>query len=285
MTRFWVAGAGGMLGRAVRAELTARGLDHVETGHAMDLGDPTAVDAFAAATPFTHAINCAAYTKVDLCETHEAEAQRTNADGAYHFARACRARHAAGVHVSTDYVFAGDARSGYVEDAPTSPTSAYGRSKLAGEQRFASELPGGHVVRTSWLFGAGPCFPATVLRLLAERPEVKIVDDQTGRPTWTGDLATTLVALALSGATGGIYHFANHEPVTWYGFATAIREAAAARGHHFDATLSPITTAEYPTPAKRPAWSVLDTAKLERTLGITIRSWRDALADYMTVTL
>ncbi len=284
MTRFWVAGASGMLGQAVRSELTARGLAHVESDRDVDLADAAAVKAFAAANPFTHAINCAAFTAVDACESREAEARLANAEAPFQFARACRGHGAVAVHVSTDYVFDGTAKRGYVEDAPTGPVSAYGRTKLEGEQRFLEALPGGYVVRTSWLFGAGPCFPATVMRLLAERPEVKIVDDQIGKPTWSGDLAQTLVTLATSGVAGGIYHFANHEPVTWFGFAAAIREAAAAKGHHFDATLLPITTAQYPTPAKRPAWSVLDTAKLERALGITIRPWRAALADYLATT-
>lgn len=279
--RFWVPGGSGMLGKAVRQELTARGLDHVETDKNVDLTDAAAVDAFL--EPFTHVINCAAFTGVDACESREDEARAVNAEGAYQVARTARARGAVAVHVSTDYVFPGDANEPYATDAATGPISAYGRTKLEGEQRFLAELPAGYVVRTSWLFGDGPCFPATVRRLLAEKPEVRIVDDQTGRPTWAGDLATALVSLALSGAEAGIYHCANAEPVTWYGFATAIREADAARDRHYDATLMPITTDQYPTPARRPAWSVLDTTKLERALGITFRPWRDTLADYMAL--
>lgn len=281
--RFWVPGGSGLLGRAVRQELATRGLAHVDTDTNVDLSDATAVDAFVAAEPFTHVINCAAFTHVDACETREAEARAVNADGAYQVARAARARGAIAVHVSTDYVFAGDATTPYAVDAPTGPQNAYGRTKLLGEQRFAAELPGGYIVRTSWLFGAGPCFPATVRRLLAERPEVRIVDDQTGRPTYAADLATTLVSLALSGATPGIYHAANAGAVTWYGFATAIRAAEAARGRFYAATVLPITTAQYPTPARRPAWSVLDTTKLERALGVTLRPWRDALTDYLAL--
>ena len=242
------------------------------------------MDAFAAATPFTHAINCAAFTAVDACESREDEASRANSEGAFQLARAARVRGAIAAHVSTDYVFAGTGTTPYPVDAPTDPINAYGRTKLAGEQRFLAELPAGYVVRTSWLFGqGGPCFPATVLRLLATRAEVKIVDDQTGRPTWAGDLASALVSLvtATTPVAPGTYHFANAGAVTWFGFAVAVREAATARGRHFDATLLPITTAEYPTPARRPAWSVLDTSALEQALGITARPWRDALADYL----
>ncbi len=279
--RIWVPGGSGMLGKAVRQELTARGLDHIETDKNVDLTDATAVEAFA--EPFTHVINCAAFTGVDACEAREADARAVNSEGAYQVARAARARGAVAVHVSTDYVFPGDATEPYATDAVTGPINAYGRTKLEGEQRFLAELPAGYVVRTSWLFGDGPCFPATVRRLLAEAPDVRIVNDQTGRPTWAGDLASALVSLALSTAEPGIYHCANAEPVTWYGFAQALREADAARGRHYDATLLPITTEQYPTPARRPAWSVLDTTKLERALGITLRSWRDTLADYMAL--
>jgi dTDP-4-dehydrorhamnose reductase len=267
--------------------LAARGLAHVGTDREVDLGDASAVEAFAAAEPFTHVINCAAYTQVDQCESHEAEARRANADGPAHLARAARARDAIAVHVSTDYVFDGTEREPYPEDHPTGPVSAYGRTKLEGEQRFLAELPSsGYVVRTSWLFGpGGPNFVATMLRLFRERPEVRVVDDQVGRPTYAPDLAAALVALIERRPRTGIYHFANAGHVSWFGLASAIRDEAAARGHRFDVALRPITTAEYPTAARRPAWSVLATAKLEAVLGTAPRPWREALIDHLQAVL
>jgi len=174
--RVWVAGARGLLGQAVVGQLVAQGRDHVTTDRDVDLTDAAAVDAFAAAEPFTHVINCAAYTAVDRCESEEDVARQVNGDAPGHLARAARARGAALVHVSTDYVFAGDAHAPYREDDPTGPVSAYGRTKLLGEQRlFAAIGDGaGYVVRTSWLFGAGgPSFPATMPRLFGEPPGVR----------------------------------------------------------------------------------------------------------------
>ncbi|MCX5746887.1 MAG: sugar nucleotide-binding protein, partial [Proteobacteria bacterium] len=138
----------------------------------------------------------------------------------------------------------------------------------------------GYVVRTSWLFGDGANFVATMLRLFAERPEVKVVGDQTGRPTFAPDLAAALVELCLRRPPAGVYHFANAGETTWYGLAAAAHAEARARGRKADATLTSIATADYPTPARRPRYSVLATTKLERALGLVPRPWREALASY-----
>lgn len=291
--RIWVPGARGMLGQAVQAALAARGIAHVATDAELDIGDLGAVETFAAREPFTHVINCAAYTRVDACETHEAEARRANAEGPANLARVARARGATAITVSTDYVFDGAAHAPYRESDPPAPVSAYGRTKLEGEQRLLAELAehgeteaAGYVVRTSWLFGrGGPSFVATMLRLFAERPEVRVVDDQLGRPTYAPDLAEALIALAQRRPAAGIYHFANAGQVSWYGLAVAVRDEAAARGTRFPVTLTPITTADYPTPARRPAWSVLATDKIERVLGSAPRPWREGLVDYLQAVL
>lgn len=276
MTRVWVTGSRGLLGTAVCAQLDREGIACVGTDAELDIRDPAALASFAEATGFTHVINCAAYTKVDQCESNEAEAHAVNAVGAGNVARVAKSHAAIAVHVSTDYVFDGGSSAPYREDAPVGPINAYGRTKLAGERAF---LDGGgdYVVRTSWLFGpGGPSFVATMLRLLATRPEVRVVDDQHGRPTASDDLATALIAIARRAPAPGVYHFANTGDVTWFGFASAIRDLAK-----LPATVTPITTAEYPTPARRPMWSVLATDKLERALGMTPRPWRDALADLL----
>jgi dTDP-4-dehydrorhamnose reductase len=272
--RIWVPGANGLLGTEVVARLARDGIDHVATDAELDIRDPRALEAFAAATPFTHVINCAAFAKVDACETQEAEAFAVNATGAGNIARVAAGKPA--LHVSTDYVFDGSATAPYREDASTGPISAYGRTKLAGERAFLDGNPRAYVVRTSWLFGpAGPSFVATMLKLLATRPEVRVVDDQVGRPTASVDLAAALIAIATREPAPGIYHFANAGQVTWFGFASAIKDLAK-----LPAALHPITTVDYPTPAKRPAWSVLSTEKLER-IGIVPRPWRDALIEQL----
>lgn len=272
-----------MLGREVCAVLAARMIPHVATDRELDITDVEALDGFATREPFTHVINCAAYTGVDACEVHEPEALRVNADGPAHVARVAHARGAIAVHISTDYVFDGASHEPYQEFAPTGPINAYGRTKLAGELRFADEA-GAYVVRTSWLFGpGGPNFVATMLRLMTERPEIRIVDDQTGRPTYAPDLAAVLIDLAIRRPPSGTYHFANAGQVTWYGLATATRTAALARGRTALARLSPITTAEFPTPARRPAWSVLATDKIEHAIYCRPRPWDEALAAYFDV--
>lgn len=281
--RFWVTGARGLLGQAVVRALADCGIAHVASGREVDLGDPEAVTAFARAEPFSHVIHCAAFTQVDACEAHEAEALRINAGGAEHVARAAAARGAVAVHVSTDYVFDGAGARPYREDDPVAPINAYGRTKLAGEQRFVAAAAGidHYVVRTSWLFGPGRAsFVATMLRLFGERPEVRVVGDQTGRPTYAPDLAGVLVELALRRPARGIYHFANAGPTTWYELAEATRAEAIARGLPAGAALARISTAEYPTPARRPAWSVLATDKIEAALDLAPRPWRAALATY-----
>jgi len=275
---FWVTGANGLLGRAVCARFASDGIPLVATDRELDVTDAAAVAKFAAATPFTHVIHCAAFTQVDACEAREAEARRVNVDGAAHVARAARSRGAAYVQLSTDYVFDGTAIDPYPEDAPCAPINAYGRTKLDGERAALHELGGdGYVLRTSWLFGAGgPNFVATMLRLMGERPEVRVVDDQVGRPTFTTDLAAAVIALVRLRPAPGVYHFANAGHVSWFGLASAVRELARR-----PAIVVPITTADYPTPARRPAWSVLSTARFERVLYVP-RPWRDALAEYLS---
>lgn len=275
--RYWVTGASGLLGRAVCKRLGADRVDHLATDRELDITDQAAVADFAADTPFTHVIHCAAYTQVDRCETDKYEARRVNVDGAAHVAAAARMRAAVFVSLSTDYVFDGQGREPYAEHAPCAPINAYGRSKRDGELAVHDALGGaGYVVRTSWLFGpGGPDFVATMLRLMAERPEVRVVDDQIGRPTFAPDLAAAVIALARAQPGPGIYHFANAGQVTWFGLASAVRELA-----HRPATVVPITTAEYPTPARRPAWSVLSTARFERAL-YSPRPWREALAEHL----
>ncbi len=280
----WIPGASGMLGQEVVAVLRERGVAHVATDRELDIGEAAAVEAFAAEHRFTHVINCAAYTAVDACETHEPLAAHINALGPANLARVARERGAIAVHVSTDYVFDGFGTAPYREDDPTGPANAYGRTKLAGEQRFlAAAGERGYLVRTSWLFGTGgPNFVATMLRLLRANPEVRVVHDQTGRPTYAPDLALALVDLAFAPAVApGVYHFANAGAVTWFELASAVRELAIARGLPITGVLTPITTADYPTPARRPRWSVLATDKITAALGRAPRPWADGLAAYL----
>ncbi len=280
--KVWVAGAGGGLGTAVRAALAARGVAALTSDADLDIADEARVAAFLAEHRPTHLVNCAAYTAVDQAEREEAAAHRTNALGPAVLARACAQAGVFGVHLSTDYVFDGEKPTPYLEDDAPAPRSAYGRTKLAGERAFLEALGArGVVVRTSWLFSAaGKSFPRTILRLLAEKDELTVVDDQRGRPTWAPDLAAALLELAAR-EVSGVFHYANAGATTWFDLAVAVREGALARGLPVKARqVRPIPTSAYPTPAARPRSSVLDTGKLERALGDAPRPWRDTLPDF-----
>ncbi|WP_089156838.1 dTDP-4-dehydrorhamnose reductase [Micromonospora sp. NBS 11-29] len=259
MSRVLVTGAGGMLGRDLLAVLRTRPDRPVTaaTRADLDVTDPEAVRNAVAGHDVV--LNAAAWTDVDGAQTRERDATAVNGDAVAHLARACAATGARLVHVSTDYVFPGDATGPYPEDAPTGPVNAYGRSKLAGERAVSRLLPeNGYVVRTAWLYGThGRNFVTTVLRLAAERDRIDVVDDQRGQPTWSYRLAERLVALAdaaLAGhASPGIYHGTAAGETTWYGLARAV---FALRGLD-PARVRPTTSDRFPRPAPRPRYSVL----------------------------
>jgi dTDP-4-dehydrorhamnose reductase len=272
--RILITGAGGMLGRDVLKAAAATGHEPRALARAdLDITDADAVTrALAHARPDA-VINCAAWTKVDAAEEHEPEATAANGAGAGSLAAAAAAAGAWTVHVSSDYVFDGAKREPYLESDPTRPLSAYGRSKLAGEEAVAEAAPGTHtIVRSSWLFGAGgPCFPKTMLRLADERDELNVVDDQIGCPTFTGHLAAALVQLADT-RTPGVLHIAAAQQCSWYEFAVATVEAGE---RHCD--MHPIDTSRYPLPAPRPAFSVMRSERGAPTLP----DWSEGLREFM----
>lgn len=277
MSRWLITGSYGQLGTDLQDVLAASPDDVVEAVDldSLDITDPAAVDAAVAEFAPDTLVNAAAYTAVDAAEQNEELAFRVNATGPAALAAAI-ARHGGRlIHVSTDYVFAGDAVRPYeVNDTPD-PKSAYGRTKLAGELAVLELLPASsYVVRTSWVYGAtGANIVKTMARLEAERDTVSVVDDQRGSPTWSADLARALVELARSDAAPGIYHCTGAGDTTWYRFTQAIFEELGAD----PARVLPITTAEYPVPAPRPAYSVLsDAAWLAAGLS-PMPAWRDAL--------
>ena len=256
MSRWLVVGAAGMLGQDLVAALGDSRQGHEVTGldrDSLDIIDPKAcLDAVAG---HDLVVNVAAWTAVDEAESREADAFAVNAVGAANLARACEAARARMVHVSTDYVFAGEATRPYAEDAPLAPRSAYGRTKAAGEWAVRTYLPGvSWVVRTAWLYGAhGPNFVKTMARLAAERDTVSVVDDQRGQPTWTVDLAAAILRLVEAEAPFGTYHGTSSGETTWFGFAQAIFAELGLD----PARVKPTTTDAFPRPAPRPSYSVL----------------------------
>jgi len=285
MTRWLVTGAGGQLGRDLTALLMAEGAACTALTRAdLDITKAAVVAAAIAAAKPDVVVNCAAWTAVDAAETHEDEALAINGAGAAHIAAACAAAGVAMVQVSTDYVFDGRASSPYPEDSAAGPRSAYGRTKLEGERAVLATLPDtAYIVRTAWLYGAhGKNFVHTMLRLARNGTSPGVVDDQRGQPTWTHDVAAQVYALIGAGAPPGIYHATSSGETTWYGLADEIfrlyRESAA-RDEDSERTVAPrpITTAEYPLPAPRPAYSVLGHQAWHAAGLKPIGDWRDAL--------
>ena len=222
-------------------------------------------------------VNCAAYTAVDAAETDEETAYAVNAAGPALLATACAKVGARLIHVSTDYVFPGDAGRPYEVDDPTGPKGAYGRTKLAGELAVREILPeASYVVRTAWLYGTtGKNFVKTMARLERERETISVVADQHGSPTWSRDLAAGLLALAGSDAPAGTYHATNRGATTWHGFAQAIFEELGADPQR----VQPVSTEDYPVPAPRPAYSVLSPRAWDEAGLPPLQDWRAALAE------
>ncbi|MFI7282669.1 dTDP-4-dehydrorhamnose reductase [Micromonospora chersina] len=279
MSRLLVTGAAGMLGRDVVAVLRSRADLSVTatTRTELDITDPDAVHAAVAGHDLV--LNTAAWTDVDGAETREEMATAVNGDAVAHLARACAATGARMIHISTDYVFPGDATEPYPEDAATFPVNAYGRSKLAGELAVAKLLPHtGYLVRTAWLYGeGGPNFVATMLRLAGEHEWLDVVNDQRGQPTWSYRLAERLVALAdvaLAGrAAPGAYHGTASGEATWYDLARAV---FTLRGLDPD-RVRPTTSDRYRRPAPRPAYSVLGHERWAAANLPPLEDWRSAL--------
>jgi dTDP-4-dehydrorhamnose reductase len=256
----------------------------------LDLADPDTIRAAVRRIEPGLIVNAAAYTAVDKAEQETDLAQRINGVAPGVLAEEALAVGAGLVHYSTDYVFPGDGNRPYREDDPVGPQNAYGRSKLAGELAIRQVGVPHYIFRTAWVYGRrGHNFLLTMLRLMREREEVRVVDDQYGAPTWSRMIAeATALVIARSiegdafrpGARSGVYHLTSGGDTTWYGFTCKIRELAVARGllPETAARLEPIPTSAYPTPARRPAYSVLDNGKLAEAFGCRIPDWDSALA-------
>jgi dTDP-4-dehydrorhamnose reductase len=292
MTRWLVTGAGGMLGCDVAGLLAARGEDFTPLARAdLDITDPAAVARAVSAAKPDVVVNCAAWTAVDAAEAHQEEALAINSHGAAYLAAACADAGAVLVHPSTDYVFAGAATAPYDERAIPAPRTAYGRTKLAGELAVRAALPEScYVLRTAWLYGAhGRNFVRTMLRLARAGTSPAVVDDQRGQPTWTRDVAAAIHALVIADAPAGVYHATSSGETTWFGLAQEVfrlyRSAAAEELQDLQdpdiertpVSPHPISTADYPLPAPRPAYSVLGHDAWAAAGIAPIGDWRDAL--------
>jgi dTDP-4-dehydrorhamnose reductase len=280
-----ITGGAGQVGlELARAGWPAHVRLHLPTRDQLDLGDADAVRAAFAGTPFRAVINSGAYTAVDKAETEVASAFAANALGPAILAEVTKAAGIPLIQVSTDYVFDGSGERDYAETDPVGPLGVYGASKLAGEVAVTTGNPRSVVMRTAWVLSPHRAnFLKTMLRLATDRPALRVVEDQEGCPTSARDIAEALKTITLRliddpDAPTGVYHFVNAGSTTWAGLAREIMALSAARGGP-SATVEGITTADYPTPARRPSNSRLDTFKITRDYGVTPRPWKDAVAE------
>jgi len=274
-----VTGADGQLGQDFCDVLRRQGVEFLAPDLSqMDFLQPESIrEGIHAAAP-QWVVNCAAYTQVDKAEEDRERAFKINRDAARVLAESAQAAGAAVLHVSTDFVFSGQHGQPYLETDATGPLSVYGQSKQEGEAAVLKACANSIVLRTAWLYGArGQNFVKTMLRLAGERDELRVVNDQIGAPTWTRDLADVMWQLMRKQQTG-LFHYCNDGQASWYEFACAIVEEARMLGYPLKVEqIIPITTSEYPTPASRPAYSVLSSAKIQALLDNPIPHWRQSL--------
>lgn len=219
-------------------------------------------------------VNCAAYTAVDKAESEKELAFQVNAEAVGVMAAVCKEYGTKFIHISTDYVFDGNGTTPYTTDAPTNPHSVYGASKLKGEEEAMLYNPDTLIIRTSWVYSEfGKNFVKTMRKLMSERDELNVVSDQIGSPTYAADLAQVIMEIIAGGKwVPGIYHFSNSGVISWYDFAVAIRDLSG-----LQCRVQPIPSNQYPTPAKRPAYSVMDTSKIFSTFNLVPKPWKDSL--------
>ncbi|MDR1860328.1 MAG: dTDP-4-dehydrorhamnose reductase [Bacteroidales bacterium] len=281
MNKILITGANGQLGNEVRRQAANfPDFEYVFTDiQELDLSNPEAVDAFIRQTRPKYVINCAAYTAVDVAESDDELARLLNTKVPAWIGKIGRTYDCRIVHISTDYVFDGTGCVPYTEDDMTSPESVYGKTKLNGEIALLKENPTAVVIRTAWLYSIfGNNFVKTMLRLGRERDSLKVVYDQVGTPTCAADLARAILHIISRSAAGqtawtpGIFHYTNEGVCSWYDFAKAIHEFGG-----ISCRISPVATSEYPTPAKRPSYSVLSKEKIKTVYGMEIPYWRDSL--------
>lgn len=271
-----VIGADGQLGTTLQ-EVTSgySQLDFTNsTIQTLDITDKKGVDQLLREGTFDYCINCSAYTQVDMAETQQELADKINYTGVKNLTDACNETNTCLIHISTDYVFAGDKNIPIKESDITNPVNQYGKSKLKGEEYIVEYCKEYLIIRTSWLYShVGNNFVKTMLKLSNDRKELKVIVDQVGSPTYAKDLAVTILNIISSGKIiSGIYHFSNEGVTSWYDFASTIF-----REKKIDINVYPILTHEYPVTAKRPIYSVMDKSKIKTTYDLSIRHWNDAL--------
>ena len=282
--RVLVVGGTGMLGTALVPLLLEAGYEVIAPSHAeLDITDLQATRVLVRGSSPSAVINAAAYTAVDRAEKERSSAELLNTEGAANLALATQECGAKFIHISTDFVFDGTKNTPYLEDDETSPLGVYGSTKLAGEEKIQALGGDFFIVRTSWLYGQGnENFVTKIAERATTQRKLSVVFDQVGTPTHTVDMAEAIINVMRLKLCSGVYHFSNEGVASWYDFAVAIVEGLKGRGLKITAeSIIPVLSASYKTPAKRPAYSVMDKAKYKDATGVKGRHWNTALSDYL----
>jgi dTDP-4-dehydrorhamnose reductase len=286
-SKILVTGANGQLGNEIRRLCrNFPGLEFIFTDVDMlDITNPDAVSVFMEASKPAIVVNCAAYTNVDGAEVDVKNVRKINSLAPQVLAAACAMQDAFLIHISTDYVFDGQATEPYTEDDETNPVSVYGNSKLEGEEKIKTVFDNYLIIRTSWMYSEfGHNFVRSIIALAKDRESLEIVNDQIGSPTYARDLANTIIDIIIKSILNpkaylpGIYHYANQGTCSWYDFAQEILNITGIK----TCKLIPISTEQFPAVAKRPKYSVLDTTKVRQSFGIGIPNWRDSLRECLS---
>lgn len=289
----WIIGCNGMLGTQICRTLDENKIEYAGTDCDVSILDFQALEGFASGKKISFIVNCAAYTAVDKAESDEDFARKLNAEGPRNIARLAKKLGVPFIHISTDYVFDGTSSSPISEDTPVKPIGVYGVTKAEGEKAIAEETEDFYILRTAWLYGwSGKNFVYTMIRAMNGRDSVKVVADQKGTPTNCVTLASVILKiienrLAGKNVSNGIYHVTDLGETTWFDFTKEIFAQGFEAGLvvNKNCLINPCTTEEYPTPARRPAYSVLDKSKIQKTLGIKLPEWEESLKIFINSTL
>jgi len=284
----WVIGYKGMLGSEICRQLSENNIQYVRTDVDVDITDIEALERFAKCWAVTWIINCAAYTAVDKAESDTELAHKLNVEGPANIAEVAKRHGAKLIHISTDYVFDGTGDTPRTEDMSVAPIGVYGVTKAKGEEAVRNNTDRYYILRTAWLYGwAGKNFVYTMIRAMNTHESVKVVNDQKGTPTFAGDLAKVILQIIDKKIVPfGTYHVTDLGEITWWDFTNEIKKQGIETGWINETgkncVVNPCTTDEYPTPAKRPAYSVLCKDKIQKTLGITLPDWKESLSEFLT---
>lgn len=281
----WLIGCKGMLGTEVARQLKDKKIDFISSDIDVDITNPQALATFVNGKKITYIINCSAYTAVDKAEVEIDFAKKLNEDGPRNIANLANQIHAKLIHISTDYVFDGTGSEPYTEDMPVAPLGIYGKTKAGGEAAIRQNLKEYYIIRTAWLYGwAGKNFVYTMIKALNTHETIKVVNDQKGSPTFAGDLANIIIQIINKDTVPyGTYHCTDIGEITWWDFTNEIKKQGIEFGliMNKECVIQPCLTNDYPTPAKRPAYSVLCKDKLQKVLGVDLPFWKDSLRFFL----